>query len=234
MARYSATVRNKRKKQTTPFLPENMQAFMARRMVDGVAMALGLIGLAVVLALISYNHTDPSWNTARSGDYAGIHNIMGLPGAYLADVLLQTIGLGGLVFGVALLAWGFRCWRRDQIGPVWARVAALMFASICLAAAAARLPAGDWLLHPWMGGSGGVMILNSMTGLLNPLFGSAVHMVSAGLAAVVGLAALLYACAVRRDELFGFMGSGLGAGVRCLRVCGDTNLRLPRLGQPLQ
>lgn len=206
MARYSATVRNKRKKQSTPFLPENMQAFMARRMVDGVALALGLVGFALVLALASYHHTDPSWNTARSGDFSGIQNIMGLPGAYLADVLLQTMGLGALVFGVAMMAWGLRCWRRDVIGPVWARAAALMFASICMAAAAARIPAGDWLLSPWMGGSGGVMILNGMTGVLNPVFGSAVHTVSAGLAALAGFAALLYACAVTKGEVFGFLG----------------------------
>ncbi|HEY0900503.1 MAG TPA: DNA translocase FtsK 4TM domain-containing protein [Micavibrio sp.] len=206
MARYSATVRNKRKKQSTPFLPENMQAFMARRMVDGVALALALIGFALVLALLSYDHTDPSWNTARTNDFSGIQNLMGLPGAYLADVLLQTIGLGALAFGISLMAWGLRMWRRDVIGPVWARVAALMFASICLAAATARIPAGAWLLSPWMGGSGGVMILNGLSDVLMPLLGSSVHMVAASMAAAVGLVALSYACAVTRAEIFGFMG----------------------------
>ncbi len=206
MARYSATVRNKRKKQSTPFLPESMQVFMARRMVDGLALALGLIGFALVLALVSYNHTDPSWNTARTDDLSNIHNIMGLPGAYMADLLLQTIGLGGLTFGVVLMAWGVRAFRRDEVGPVWARVAALLFASICMAAAFARIPAGDWLLSPWMGGSGGVMILNSFTDILSPLLGSAVHVVVASIAAVAGFSALLYACAVTRDEMFGFLG----------------------------
>ncbi len=206
MARYSATVRNKRKKQSTPFLPENMQVFMARRMVDGVALALALIGVALVLALATYNHTDPSWNTARDDNFGGIHNAMGLPGAYLADVLLQTIGLGGLVFGVTLIAWGARFWRRDVIGPVWARVAALLFASICMAAAFARLPAGDWLLSPWLGGSGGVLILNAITDVFNPLLSGSAHSVVALGAATIGFAALLYACAVTRDEMFGFFG----------------------------
>lgn len=206
MARYSATVRNKRKKQSTPFLPENMQVFMARRMVDGVALALALFGVALVLALATYSHTDPSWNTARDNNFGGIHNVMGLPGAYLADVLLQTIGLGGLVFGVTLIAWGARFWRRDVIGPVWARVAALLFASICMAAAFARLPAGDWLLSPWLGGSGGVLILNAITDIFNPLLSGSAHSVVALGAAMIGFAALLYACAVTRDEVFGFFG----------------------------
>ena len=211
MARYSATVRNKRKKQSTPFLPESLQVFMARRMVDGVALALGLIGLALMLALATYNHTDPSWNTARDESFTGIHNIMGLPGAYVADLLMQTIGLGGLVFGVTLSAWGIRFWRRDEIGPVWARIAALLFASICMAAAFARIPAGDWLLSPWMGGSGGVLILNAIAGILNPLLGASVHVVTASVMAVIGSAALMYACAVTRDELFGFIGMIWGA-----------------------
>lgn len=211
MARYSATVRNKRKKQSTPFLPESLQVFMARRMVDGVALALGLVGFAMVLALISYNHTDPSWNTARNDDFSGIHNLMGLPGAYIADLLLQTIGLGGLVFGIVLMAWSVRFWRRDPVGPVWARVAAALFASICMAAAFARIPAGDWLLSPWLGGSGGVMILTAFTDLLSPLFGGAVHTMVAATAAFAGLAALLYACAVTRAEIFGFLGMIWGA-----------------------
>lgn len=226
MARYSATVR-KRKKQSTPFLPESLQVFMARRMVDGVALALGLIGVALVLALATYNHTDPSWNTARDESLNGIHNIMGLPGAYMADLFLQTIGLGGLVFGVVLMAWGVRFWRRDEIGPVWARVAALLFASICMAAAFARIPAGDWLLSPWMGGSGGVLIMNSVAGMLNPMLGASAHVATALTAGMIGFAATLYACAVSRDEMFGFFGMvwGFVCAITSAAVAGVSGFR---------
>lgn len=226
MARYSATVRNKRKKQSTPFLPESLQLFMARRVVDGLALALVLAGLALVLALASYNHTDPSWSTARDHAPSGIHNMMGLPGAYMADLLLQTIGLGGLVFGIVPMAWGVRAFRRDSLGPVWARVAALLFASICMAAAFARIPAGDFLLNPWLGGSGGVMILNGFTDVLSPLLGSAVHVMVALGAAIAGFGALLYACAVTRDEIFGFLGL-IWAGIGTL--CAFAAARLSAL-----
>jgi len=226
MARYSATVR-KRKKQSTPFLPESLQVFMARRMVDGVALAMGLIGVALVLALATYNHTDPSWNTARDESLNGVHNIMGLPGAYMADLFLQTIGLGGLVFGVVLMAWGVRFWRRDEIGPVWARVAALLFASICMAAAFARIPAGDWLLSPWMGGSGGVLIMNSVAGMLSPMLGASAHVATALTAAIIGFFTTLYACAVSRDEMFGFFGMvwGFVCAVARAVVAGVSSFR---------
>lgn len=205
MARYSATVRSKRKKQSTPFLPETLQVFMARRLMDGVALAMGLIGVALVLALLTYNHTDPSWNTARD-NLSGIHNAMGLPGAYIADVLLQTIGLGGLVFGVVLMAWGVRFWKRDSLGPVWARVAALLFAGISASVAFARLPAGDWLLYPWLGGSGGSLMLDNLAAVLNPVLPDPVHVSVALGAAFVALVATLYACAVSRDEILNFFG----------------------------
>ena len=217
MARYSATVRSKRKKQSTSFLPETMQVFMARRLMDGVALALGLIGLALVLALATYDHTDPSWNTARDDHFGGIHNVMGLPGAYMADVLMQTIGLGGLVFGLVLMAWGVRLWKRDTIAPAWGRVAALLFASICAAIAFARVPAGDWLLHPWMGGSGGTLMLSKLSDILNPILPDPVHVSVALGAALIGVITTLFACGVRRDEVtafFSLIWSGLS--VACL------------------
>lgn len=206
MARYSATVRSKRKKQSSPFLPEPLQVFMARRLMDGIALGAGLIGVALLLALASYSHTDPSWNTARDDNFNGIHNLMGLPGAYLADVLLQTIGLGGMVFAIVLIVWGIRFWRRDPIGPVWARVAALLFSGICISIAFARLPAGDWLLHPWLGGSGGTLMLDRIAGIFDPVLPDPVHVSVALGAGFVGCTALLYACVVSRDEIFGFFG----------------------------
>jgi S-DNA-T family DNA segregation ATPase FtsK/SpoIIIE len=206
MARYSATVRSKRKKQSSSFLPETIQAFIARRMVDGVALALALVGFALVLAIASYNHTDPSWNTARDSAEGGIHNLMGLPGSYMADVMVQTIGLGGLVFAVVLMAWGVRIWRRSPLEPFWARVASMLFAGICAAIAFARIPAGDWLLTPWMGGSGGVMMLNGVANVIHPVMPGPVHAIVAVAAGIMAFAALLHACAVNRDELTGFIG----------------------------
>lgn len=206
MARYSATVRNKRKKQAAPFLPETLQVFVARRLVDGVALALGLCGVALLLALASYHHTDPSWNTAPDMGGTRLQNLMGLPGAYMADTLLQTIGLGGAVFGVVALILGVRLWRRDSLGPLWGRIAATLFASLCLAVAFARLPAGEWLQHPWLGGSGGTLMLTALTDALHPVLGAAVHVTVALTAALVAGVALLYAAVVSRDEIFSLAG----------------------------
>ena len=66
MAR-SRTIRRSRKRKygsSVSFLPDSLQAFIARRLVDMVALSLLALGLFIVAALISYDSADPSWNTA--------------------------------------------------------------------------------------------------------------------------------------------------------------------------
>ncbi|MFN3826089.1 MAG: DNA translocase FtsK [Micavibrio sp.] len=201
MPRYSTTVRNKRKKKSAPFLPEGVQAFMARRVIDGTAMALGLAGIGLLTAFATYSATDPSWNTARDTSLHGFDNLMGLPGAYSADLFLQTIGLGGLIFALVLVAWGIRLWRRDVISPLWARAAAAIISSLCAAVAFARLPAGEWLAHPWLGGSGGTLMLDSLAGATAGVLPLSAHITWAVIGAILAFASFLYASAVSRDEI---------------------------------
>ena len=45
------------------------------------------LGLVILLSLVSYHAEDPSWSTATNSRPL---NLIGYPGAYLADVLLLT------------------------------------------------------------------------------------------------------------------------------------------------
>jgi len=59
-----------------------------------LGLVLLLVSLLFLLALATYNSTDPSWNT--SSDAVGPHaaaNWIGLFGAYLSDIFLQVLGL---------------------------------------------------------------------------------------------------------------------------------------------
>ncbi len=126
MARYSRIVR--KRKKALPFLPVSWQAFIARRLIDVTGAGLLAGGLLFLAALASYSHTDPSWNTAGNSD--DIANWLGLGGAYLSDLLLQTLGMGGAIPGVILTLWGLSILRRRAIAPLWLRLASALLATL--------------------------------------------------------------------------------------------------------
>lgn len=190
-----------RRKSTrlTGFLPEPMQAFLARRIVDAVALSFGAAALATFAALASYSPLDPSWNSAgASGD--AIRNWVGAPGAHMADILLQGLGAGSIVFGIVLAIWSFRLLRRRPIRPFWLRFSSAIAAGLLFSVSFARVPSGDWLVHPYMGGSGGALILDRAAAILHPLLQGWEHLVVALLAGVAGFVALIVASAVEASE----------------------------------
>lgn len=199
MTRYSKVVRN-RKKTKPGLLPEAMRIFMARRVVDGIAALLAGAGVFLMLSFASYDRADPAWNVASSAPGAGLHNWMGRPGAFTADLLLQTLGLGAALFAVIALVWGYRIFRRLNLAPLWLRFASAIACVIFAAIAFARIPAGEWLATAWLGGSGGMLLLEKMGGLLS-FTGQYAHSYAAALAGIAALGCLLVACAVSRDAL---------------------------------
>ena len=72
-------------------------------------MALGAAGLFVLIALLSYNSGDPSFNTYSNGP--SVRNLGGKVGAYLADLLLQLFGLASCSIPVAFLFVSYRLLR---------------------------------------------------------------------------------------------------------------------------
>ena len=95
-----------------------LRALMRQRLAELSAIALGVAGLVLLVALASYNPHDPSLNTATSRPAT---NLAGAPGAAAADVLLQSFGLAGALPGLALLAWGWRVASHRGLGRVTSR-----------------------------------------------------------------------------------------------------------------
>ena len=67
----------------------------------------------LLLALFTYSPGDPSLNHATG---SAPHNMVGLPGAYISDLLLQTFGLAIVLVPVALITWGVRMARTHHLG----------------------------------------------------------------------------------------------------------------------
>ncbi|MPT48470.1 MAG: DNA translocase FtsK [Sphingobium sp.] len=76
------------------------------------ALTLSLLLVFLVLALLSYNGSDPSMNTVAGG---APRNMMGLAGSYAADFLLWLLGLGVALLLPLLALFARRLWIDDDL-----------------------------------------------------------------------------------------------------------------------
>ena len=169
-----------------------VKALMNRRTAELIALALALAGIALLVALASYDPRDPSLNTATTRH---VGNLAGPAGATLADILLQGFGLAGALPGLALLAWAWRIGSHRGLGSFPGRLAALLGAMPVLAAVLASWPrAAAW---PAMAGPGGAIgrllgddALAAGHQLFGPVGSVSVWLAGAGLAVVLTLLCL--------------------------------------------
>ena len=139
------------------FLPAPVSAFFRRRLAEGVGLALLALGVALAFALASYAPGDPSFNNAAAGPAT---NLMGQPGAFAADLLLQTFGLAGALPLLVLTAWAWRIGTHRGLSKLWLRIVVLPAALVAAAAFAASFPAsGTWPLATGYGGWFGHVLL---------------------------------------------------------------------------
>ncbi len=134
-----------------------VRSLMRRRTGELLGIALGLTGLALLVALASHNPADPSLNTATT---RGTSNLAGPPGAVVSDLLLQGFGLAGALPGIAMLAWCWRIASHRGIGSPALRIAALLSAMPALGAvlAAVSSPSGHTsIAWPTVAGPGGAI-----------------------------------------------------------------------------
>ncbi|MGH9604183.1 MAG: DNA translocase FtsK [Terracidiphilus sp.] len=107
-----------------------------------LGLALALVSLLLLMALATYHATDPSLNTATDpGLQHAARNWIGLFGAYLSDLLLQTFGMTAFLLPLWLGAVGWT-WMRSRSGVS----AALRWVGIVLASAFVPAVFG---LMPW-------------------------------------------------------------------------------------
>lgn len=193
-------------KKTQSFIPESVQSFIARRLVDGVAGGFLACGVFALIALLTYKSSDPSANSAGGLVGGGaVQNWMGASGAWLSDMLIQPLGAGALVLAVGLILWSLRTWRRHILSPFGLRVCALIGASFAFCVAVAQVPS-DWTPHIYLGGAFGTLALNGIA----PLFANVPSAVTYGVLPVMGVVSFvcfLYAMAVTRAEIAWFFAT---------------------------
>ena len=87
-------------------------------------------GVFLFLCLYSFHPQDPSLNLYQSAP-AEIHNLGGLVGAYLSDILWQVFGCASFLFPLILVVIGvsiFANWTIEPKGPRWVGFTLLLIA----------------------------------------------------------------------------------------------------------
>ena len=198
--------------------PQGTGAFVRRRLAELAGMALVAAGAAAAAALVTFHPRDPSLNTATGGP---VHNILGLPGAATADLLLQAFGLVAALLPLAALAWGWTLMRRRALPGLALRLLWLLIAVCALALAMAPLDRpGTW---PLMAGLGGVLGALAFDAVLAGLAKVPVTLPAAWLgsaAAVIGTGAFVCALGISLSSWLAGIRALAGTAAACGRGAG--------------
>jgi S-DNA-T family DNA segregation ATPase FtsK/SpoIIIE len=200
------------------FLPEGAEVFLRRRVQEAAGTALTVAGLFLTSAILFYVPGDRSFSVAAGIDRPIAHPL-GAAGANAADLMVQWLGLSGLVLSLIVFTWGVRFLLHRPVSRFWLRLSALPFAVLAASVALTIVPARTmWpVLDSYLGGAIGHMIVSQLTAWVPPWGGlAATSLVSAGAAALaVPLAAIAFGLSV--GEWMAVVrtgGKGIAAGSR--------------------
>ncbi|MCW5735460.1 MAG: DNA translocase FtsK 4TM domain-containing protein [Enhydrobacter sp.] len=141
----------------TTILPEGGRDFLRRRLMELVGVGLAGLGVAVLISVFTFSTADPSLNHATGNAPV---NLMGVPGAYVSDVLLQTFGLAIVLVPVALITWGVRLLRTHHLGFFGLRLSLLLLALLMMSVACVGLgDVGGAATHAGPGGLVGLALI---------------------------------------------------------------------------
>ncbi|MEM9784682.1 MAG: DNA translocase FtsK 4TM domain-containing protein, partial [Pseudomonadota bacterium] len=124
-------------------------------LISALAARAGGVGALVIAAalcgaLASYDTNDPSLMTATGRDPG---NWMGAPGALVADMLVQGLGLAAWAVVALIGAWGWRLAAARGDERIWARMILILPAIGAVSILAALYPPWDgWPIGAGLGG----------------------------------------------------------------------------------
>ena len=175
-------------------LPSGTHDFFKRRGIEIAGCLLAVFAFALLIACLTYDPQDPSWNDATGGMGS---NPLGPFGSYSADVMMQSLGLAALLAPLVIFAWGWRLLRERQMpARWWWRLAAFPTGLMLLAMALESLPRPDtWPLDNKLGGFVGNLLLWRIGDLT-----ALPHWLLALVAFPLGLAGLFFALGLTTEE----------------------------------
>ena len=137
-----------------------------KRINELIGLLLLSLGLVVLLSLASYHVQDPSLNTAAA---TRPRNLIGYPGAWFADLLLQGLGIGAFVFPVLLFGLAWKWVRSEEVEAGAFKLCGAVLLLLSLTAAVSFLP--RLMLFSGaipIGGLAGMLLEHYLMHALNP------------------------------------------------------------------
>ncbi|MSO77734.1 MAG: cell division protein FtsK [Alphaproteobacteria bacterium] len=208
------------------FLPPAAREFLRLRALETAGTGLLAVAVAAAVALASYSPDDPSPNLATGRP---VENLLGAPGAAMADILLRTLGLAATGLIGTLAAWGWQSMTHHPPRRLAWSISLLPFALILLAAGLAGLEApGTWLPREGLGGVLGMLLLAKLTQLA--ALAEIPAAASALAAALTGIVLLACAAGFRPQRMGRFLSDMAAIGRFCWRAGAWTARLIRRAG----
>jgi S-DNA-T family DNA segregation ATPase FtsK/SpoIIIE len=207
-----------------PLIPPSLARFLARRGAELAGLGLAALAAALGVALATYDPRDPSWFVATS---AAPRNLMGAPGALVADPIIRSLGLAAWGLVLLLAVWGGRLVLHVGAERLWLRLALGMVTLPVVAVfASAHAPGPSWPFEAM--GLGGMIGDMALAGMLrqvpiNPAAALPWATLALGVATVVVTGVALGLDRAETRVLLRLLGSGLA-------TAGRLGLRLGRAG----
>ena len=83
-----------------------------RRLLEALLILIVLFAVWLMAALLSFNPSDPSWS--QTAWHEPIHNLGGMPGAWLADTLFFIFGVMAFTIPVIIVGGCWFAWRHQS------------------------------------------------------------------------------------------------------------------------
>lgn len=206
---------------STP-LSSRVRSQMRARFAELGGLGLLVLAAAIAVSLWSYNPRDPSYNTATG---ALPTNLLGGPGAFIADALVQWLGIASAVPVLVLVAWSWRVIRHHTLNFALPGLVAFLLLMPAAAASVSLLqqivPGIGGIAWPSRAGFGGLVGLSLGRHALEAgraELGAGGIAVSAALVWLFTLLLLVLAIGLKRNEWGGLLTGAAFVGRQPARI----------------
>ena len=173
---------------TADLISDELRAAVRRRAHEIVGLVLLALAGVAALALATWSVQDPSLSHATNST---VRNMLGLPGAISADLMMQLFGIATVAFLFPIAAWGWRLLTHRPLDHERIRFVLWVPGALAAAAFASCLPPSTaWPLPTGLGGVIGDVLLRAPAWAVGaPLSGLTRLMIAVALG-IVAFAAL--------------------------------------------
>jgi len=176
---------------TADLISDELRAAVRRRMHEIIGLMLLVAAGIAAIALATWSVQDPSLSHATN---APVRNLLGLPGAISADLMMQLFGVATVAFLFPVATWGWRLLTHRPVDRQRTRLAFWLVGTLAAAAFASCLPPSTaWPLPTGLGGVIGDVLLRAPAAAFGGPLSGATRLTVAIVIGIAAFAALAFA-----------------------------------------